>query len=291
MIPPILYHYCGVDAARGILSDQSIWLTDSRSTNDRSETTHARAFLRRLLPDLIGHETAASLMAFLESTSRHPYIGCFSAKRDDLGQWRNYAKDATGYCLGIDTSRLGIPLDLPNIRWTRRDSPPTFIQERAPCILKVLYTEADKSLAIRQACDRFKSRMLSGSTTDIEHARVQLAMDATLLSLRLKHESFAAEEEYRIVNEEAMQTTQAGAERLLKRLGGEPPNHLQHSLNGDEHGVAIVELGLGPRHPDSPEEAATVITRRFGLRPRTWKSDSPYCGSSNSISPRPLSEL
>lgn len=112
--PTTIYHYTGDAGLRGILETGQLWLTDVFSLNDPSELNHGFSLmLKVLMSKAVSPESkkfAEGLSAFskqggIRSTGNY-FVCCFSAREDDLGQWRAYADNGRGYVLGFDTREL-----------------------------------------------------------------------------------------------------------------------------------------------------------------------------------------
>ena len=122
-----LYHYCSAEKAFNILKSRTIIMSDIEKTNDYRELSlffpkifDYIEFLYmqkpfRLKYDLKVNEEA--LMEILDVSYRYwrkrfesgefsNYVLCFSEVQDSLSQWRGYANNANGYCLGFDFEEI-----------------------------------------------------------------------------------------------------------------------------------------------------------------------------------------
>lgn len=70
---------------------------------DGSECRHAIDTLRSISPSLYANGLWRSLETELLSTPR--YVVCFSKKRNDTHQWKNYGSDGTGACIVFDPQK------------------------------------------------------------------------------------------------------------------------------------------------------------------------------------------
>ena len=115
-VSQIVYHYTSDFGLHGILQSGTLWLTDIFSLNDPSELTHGYQRAANILAESArmhgGDFERAFAAAFgnnIEEKFRKSaqYFCCsFSKVGDDLGQWRAYANDGTGYALGFDRVKL-----------------------------------------------------------------------------------------------------------------------------------------------------------------------------------------
>src|SRR5262249_16296059 len=105
-----IYHYTDVKGALGILDTGRLWFTERAHLNDPVEMRYGIAVAQQLF------EGAARGRAIPENAALHLkgehefdlaaygfWLCCFSLDADDLGQWRNYADDGRGLCLGFST--------------------------------------------------------------------------------------------------------------------------------------------------------------------------------------------
>lgn len=104
-----LYHYCTVKSFESIISSKSIWLSSLTLSNDAMEgklVSHTFDIL--LSQSDIGEIEANEIrkaISFVESV--FDGLGfCLSEKSDLLSQWRGYANDGQGFCIGFDKDYL-----------------------------------------------------------------------------------------------------------------------------------------------------------------------------------------
>lgn len=110
-----LCHYCDLPAFKSIIEKREIWLSDIHFLNDSSEESlflDALTDLMIKLRDSLSDSTKAYLDqdTFMNSFftnikynyKNKLYICCFTnEKNDDLSQWRGYADDGAGFCIGF----------------------------------------------------------------------------------------------------------------------------------------------------------------------------------------------
>lgn len=114
-VPRILYHYTDGAGLLGIVESGRVRLTDIFGLNDPSEIRHGIDRACTILEEESkqGHR-AAGLFAqqFKELMDAHIadmarfFVACFSRSGDDLGQWRAYATNGSGFALGFDGTIL-----------------------------------------------------------------------------------------------------------------------------------------------------------------------------------------
>lgn len=124
----LIYHYCSVETLRLILLNKTLRLTTAEKMNDGFECKQLQNYLisnfdkiacrcrvnveKQQQKDnlellLIELKTTINDKDFLSNSKIiNPYLACFSKHGDLLSQWRGYADDGAGVCIGIDVSVL-----------------------------------------------------------------------------------------------------------------------------------------------------------------------------------------
>ena len=118
----IVYHYCSLPAFKNIIENKCLWICDVQKSNDRAECDvlpeAIAAELDRRRPERPDWPPAGSLadreyrricellhgpQSFIP---RRVYSISFSRRPDQLSQWRGYADNAAGVCIGFSASHL-----------------------------------------------------------------------------------------------------------------------------------------------------------------------------------------
>lgn len=118
----IVYHYCSLEAFKSIIENKCLWLCDVQKSNDSAEC--------RVLPNAIADELErrfhnhqsqlpyltladkeySRLLSILRNETdicnQQVYSISFSLCADQLSQWRGYANDGTGICIGFNSAYL-----------------------------------------------------------------------------------------------------------------------------------------------------------------------------------------
>ncbi len=125
--PKILYHYCSNRKCFSILSSKTFRMSDIQKSNDSQE-------LRLFFPSLIRrieqhyidapfpfqYKNMSNVSAMLVMTRESldfwnrqftnggftNYVACFSENPDVLSQWRGYADDGRGCCIGFSKEQI-----------------------------------------------------------------------------------------------------------------------------------------------------------------------------------------
>lgn len=180
----IYYHYCSVSAFFGIVKSKSFWVSSIRNMNDRHEIEWAMKLLINVLDGKlekgVDPEKLKEIYDHVSVNVGVPYIASFSRKRDMLGQWRGYADDGKGLCIGFDFGAMGLEekLSFPHVTdW-----------QRSIGYQQVLYDESSQ----RKLIDKMVDRYLCGDT--------QSVIWLSRFPVVFKDPSFQDEHEVRVVH-------------------------------------------------------------------------------------------
>ena len=123
--PKMLYHYCSLDTFLKIITSGKIWLSDVRKSNDRQELTHLKSecaiqllkaqteYIERYSEET-GFEYDFREMDKINDLAKSfvgvnimiTWVFCLSEECDLLSQWRGYADNGAGICIGFDYDYL-----------------------------------------------------------------------------------------------------------------------------------------------------------------------------------------
>lgn len=115
-----LYHYCSAQTLLSILKNRTIRFSDVTLLNDREEAAWGYAVFEHAAERLGKPENIPKGMPnippeFLEvirqrwlsfSMATRHFVACFSADGDSLSQWRAYAEDGRGFCIGFKAKEI-----------------------------------------------------------------------------------------------------------------------------------------------------------------------------------------
>ncbi|TGQ08701.1 MULTISPECIES: DUF2971 domain-containing protein [unclassified Mesorhizobium] len=105
----ILYHYCSTETFWSIISNQSIWLSSLSLSNDTMEGKWLVKVFGELLRDekISEYKTNKMLFHIQGLSDFADGLGfCLSEAGDMLSQWRGYASNASGMCIGFGKDEL-----------------------------------------------------------------------------------------------------------------------------------------------------------------------------------------
>jgi hypothetical protein len=103
--PPPVYHYTTAAGFAGIVESKgNLHATHSCFLNDTNEIRYGYAIVDEVIEELRPELGAAYDLLKAKMNELHredSFIVCFSKRHDVLSQWRAYANDCTGYCIGF----------------------------------------------------------------------------------------------------------------------------------------------------------------------------------------------
>jgi len=203
--PPFgsLYHYTTQTGLLGIITSKQIWATNILYLNDSAELNYsihlaqedAKKFWLSLIP-----EEKEFLSHFLENLNiaRYLYgqrgadifVCSFSAKQNDLSQWRGYSFGENGFNIGFD---FNSPLR-------------GIVEKQGFDLVKCVYEPEVQSEIVRKfltdMLDRFRVEKTStGASQYFEQDLLHQFYTAFLrMAPKFKHPSFCDENEWRLVS-------------------------------------------------------------------------------------------
>ena len=112
----LCYHYCSAESFRLIIESSLFHLSSTHNMNDKGEGQFALKILMSEidnLKEIMSKQDDVYIEAFeamknrIISESNDRYILCLSKHNDMLSQWRGYADDGKGLCIGLDMEAFG----------------------------------------------------------------------------------------------------------------------------------------------------------------------------------------
>ena len=119
------YHYCSIETFKAIIENKTLRFSDITKSNDSAELRYISKYLDNAFETEISriqkegsYESISSINPralfnkFKDAYFNRAidgkdktfwfYTSCFSLERDSLSQWRGYAEDGKGFCIGFD---------------------------------------------------------------------------------------------------------------------------------------------------------------------------------------------
>lgn len=271
-VPEIVYHYTDAAGLAGMLLNHSIWATDHRFLNDRSEIGHTHGLVRDLLEAKLGHSDPLLRRFYkhIVDLRKSPvicdrFIFSLSEERDDLSQWRGYAREGQGFTVGFCGPSLS-EVSGPDLQYS-------FVQveyshERQEAALRRLLSALEK--AIRKATEEF------AEDKAIEEAAKCFDWVVENWAAVNKHQSFRLEREWRIVEfvPEADRAAEVRVRVSERRLVSYVELQPQSSDTGK---LPLKTIGIGPGFTGAEQYAAVKsLCDTAGYDVPIYEADTPY---------------
>lgn len=188
-----LYHYTDLNGARSIITDDDLWLTNSRYSNDEEEITHGYRVANKVIeaakleanpnPDWLRYLIEVAKLV-QKPADEGVYICCFCKFDNLLSQWRGYAASGNG---------VSIQFNPPGFAYIAGPDSPVGGLMR---LWRILYEEQAQYGIVSNA---LHFAFNNGGADPIE-TRAQRAADAiTFFIPTFKNSDFKNEEEWRLI--------------------------------------------------------------------------------------------
>jgi len=105
----IVYYYCSAETFRNIMCSKTMWLCDVKRMNDCEEITYGQNIFFDLMKKLRIPELRKDEIEYYYNLFHNNLVTlsiCFSESSEILSQWRGYADDAKGFCIGFNAKKL-----------------------------------------------------------------------------------------------------------------------------------------------------------------------------------------
>jgi hypothetical protein len=281
-VPPILYHYTDGTGLLGILDSGTIRLTDVFGLNDPSEIRHGIEHASKLFTKLttgrpvvepFSAQFSETMKGHIEQIARI-FVASFSRSGNDLGQWRAYAANGTGFALGFDGPLLEKAFVAQGsdrnttIHLYYDDKHLTQAMERlVRPAMQILEWAANRKLP-----ETLVRTFLSSIADPLGIASLHVAM-------LFKHPAYRNEDEYRFMH---IRPTDAKADAFKYRARGSSLIRYAEFDWRKHCPDALREVAIGPAVDAT--KAASFISECLtiaGINPdpiRIWQSEIPYRG-------------
>ncbi len=109
-----LYHYTSLEGLQKIIINKALYFSNSAFLNDKKEFVLGSESFEEIINQIIENKTTSDREATLKkiltkikgSNNSDRFVACFSLAGDLLSQWRAYANDGKGVCIGFDLNKL-----------------------------------------------------------------------------------------------------------------------------------------------------------------------------------------
>lgn len=277
-IPKKIYHYCSVDSFHKIIESKSIWLSNCSQMNDSEEATWIEAyfdFIKNYFRDEKYYHFRKHVFPTYGWNKRKPYIFCFSELKDSLSQWRAYANDGKGICIGFNVDNLEIKKDLPSTNVYR---------DNTIGLCKVEYNKSVQKRRIKELVEHYLEMYDRRGHELWEVSSAFLAFQLVDFSLIFKNPSFAEEKEWRIIHTPlGSQSEYEDVENKIdisdikfRVLGNKLTTYAVLNLAENFNSSLIPEIILGPKSEVDEEILKKFLEANHLNKTAVIKSKSTY---------------
>jgi hypothetical protein len=264
--PQTLYHYCPAQSFLEIIKSGSLWLNHSSAMNDSKELRHLETVINDWEdkhPLVMQTSVQTKVIKKLRGSKRGVFLVSFSEDQDVLSQWRAYADDAAGFCIGFDSQSLpatGMPLLFGNTGWGEIR------------MVKINYhvgkvaQEFTKILARKEEASDWQALMMESKIVS--------------LVLQCKSPAFSEEKEWRIVYTPAYQGEHSIIDDVSDPLKTQYRNTrygiFPYHVYNYNKGKPIRKVILGPRNPSSLEYITAFLEQMGHTDVEVERSSASY---------------
>jgi hypothetical protein len=101
----LLYHYTDIEGLNGIISTNSLWLTQREFMNDIAEPDYAKEVIYQTIKDTKDIISIFNEALITNNSFNKEYILSFSLEKDSIHHW-NYYSNGKGYCIAITKGEI-----------------------------------------------------------------------------------------------------------------------------------------------------------------------------------------
>jgi len=189
-----VYHYTTEEGFKGIIESQELWATSIYHLNDWTEFEYGRVALvegaKALLKNKEAVDAAVQLLSYLYDAHAPLFVCSFSVAGDgdDLSQWRAYCPRG-GYAIGFPIAKLLTPAGMQGFDLWQCEYGTVGASQFVEGLAKII----EQIFEMAGGVNGFRSQF---------HDPYKDGLLALLLKYvaRYKHDSFSAEQEWRLVH-------------------------------------------------------------------------------------------
>lgn len=256
-----LYHYTNPNGFFNIIKSKKLWLSAAHNLNDHQEIRWATQKVAQILERTANPENKdflTELWQQVKINSLTPFICSFSTKGDLLSQWRAYAGDGTGACIGFNLDLLPKSKSLPAHTLARDDRVAT---------LPIIYDEEGQQKVIEGIIQNYLSARTSSA--EPSDAIINASHLINGLSPTFKNPAFHEESEWRMIHVPMiMGDIKTNATTIYNSI-----SNVQHRISGEklttyfefdfsrliEKG-GVAEIILGPKCQFTPYDLEIFLS-------------------------------
>jgi hypothetical protein len=273
--PDTLYHYTGAAGLEGIVGKGCMYATSIRYLNDSLEMEYpldlADEVLQHRVKTASQNEGTRNAISFLRKAlaaadQTGTYVISFSARGDQLSQWRGYCSSGPGFAIGVSTQSL-------------RPFTRALGFTPMPCIYDETDHRALLESVLDDAIDRIRTELPGDNEREMSRRLMNIASDfyAHFITIApaLKHPSFREEEEWRFASSQIAEDDpriqfRAGHHTLIP--------YYPFQFTDGESKATVTDLVVGPSHiPTLALASAQAFAQRGRIPVQMVRASSvPY---------------
>ncbi|HEX8262372.1 MAG TPA: DUF2971 domain-containing protein, partial [Allosphingosinicella sp.] len=195
------------------------------------------------------------------------FIFSLSEEKDDLSQWRGYAREGQGFTIGLSGPKI-FKVAEP------RDSPFSLMRieydhEKQRSVLVRALEELEEELKLASQEEGADADQLANE------AAMWFAWVADVRAMTNKHSSFRSEREWRIVS--VVSGDGEPNEIKVRSSGLRLVQYTELAFPAGDGKLPIVSIGIGPGFSGGEEvHAVRSLCREVGYDPEIYFADTPY---------------
>lgn len=276
MKPEILYHYCSQDAFLSILHKRKFWCSALSLSNDTMEGK----WIHKIFSDICDEDNMEKqdksdwIELLTKVNILYEGLGfCLSKHSDSLSQWRGYAQNAEGFCIGFSKQDLN---DLVKKKNNNKDNELTFN------LIKVEYDEALQREALKPTYEIIKNHI--DKQKENKEVVVQRKTRNEIIQqianihpkfFKQKNPAFKEEKEWRVVSGFHKDPEYRESELTSIKFRSVGNRIVPYRPFEFDPGL-ITEVILGPKN-QTPKDMVEVALEKFGYENVTVKkSEASY---------------
>ena len=282
-IPEILYHNCSAAKFVSIVESKKLRFTDVRLSNDEME---GRWLTHMILEYINEQNYPEGLSKFLKSyykvldDSLYGMMSfCMSEEPDLLSQWRGYADNARGFCIGFETSKFqNLVTDIPSTRLeklkkvsydhadSRKGYPVKLLDSHKDIVEITEYLDKIKNFDIDYRDPLNSMPDLTPDLDAIFEPLLSALGEPSLYSFEVKNPAFSEEKEWRAFASSTQQYSGfiAGENRIVPYI--DFASKLGH--------LPICEVIIGPRNITPDEILKNILSDKGNIN--IYRSRATY---------------
>jgi len=263
--PEILYHYCSNAAFCSIIQNKSIWLSSLSQSNDSMEGRWLRSIFQQACFDsaVKDRHVPDIMQSFDHLIEMSDSLGfCLSEQSDLLSQWRGYADDAAGVCIGFSFPYLkrGRRADEENNASGYSLQKVIYGTQEQPEYLKEVIKHVE-GFSSKGAYDR-PTLMTLAKTNEEQETQKKLRTSASFPILllicdlfKVKNPAFSEEREWRLMS---ISPRNISNSCKYRSAGSKIIPYREFPLERMDE-FPIVEIVLGPKNTSNEKDIANLL--------------------------------